>query len=213
MSCPWHIYSISRIDQSATIRAVTLKPRGKPYECSGVVFSREGLRAEETARTSSRAACVIFARFPSRRTSGFTRSAPTPKANAPAAMNSAALEAFTPPVGIRAALGKGALRDLKYLGPPTLPQGKILISCAPFSLPRSRNRARPDEHRAAIFSRQVTDDRHGVGNRHGYFENRNAARTDGLHGGGCVFDGRRSHDGNEPNFSDPVDHVLDGHTA
>src|ERR1700694_1681098 len=137
MSYQRHRYSISSIGPSvdhspAPHSCFEATPQG-PYECSGVVFSMEGLRAEETACTSSRAASVIFARFFSRRASAFTRSAPTPKAKAPAAMNSAALEAFTPPVGIRATLGKGALRDRKYLGPPTLPQGKILISLAPFS--------------------------------------------------------------------------------
>src|SRR5205807_8266129 len=43
------------------------------------------------------------------------------------------LAAFTPPVGIRSALGKGPLRAFRYFAPPTLPQGNILMSVAPAS--------------------------------------------------------------------------------
>src|SRR5450631_7440 len=94
-------------------------------------FSRSAARAELTACTNSCAAAEIFARLPSRKAAASIRSAPTPRANAPAAMNSAAFAAFTPPVGIKSAFGKGAFSDFKYLGPPTLPQGKILTSRAP----------------------------------------------------------------------------------
>ena len=97
------------------------------------IFLETASCAEATTRTSSRAARVIFSRFPSRRAAASTRSAPTPRAKAPAAMKSAAFDAFTPPVGINLALGKGARIDFRYLGPPTLPQGKILISLAPWS--------------------------------------------------------------------------------
>src|SRR5215472_2256056 len=90
-------------------------------------------RAVATAFTSSRAAAVIFSKLPSRSAVASTRSAPTPNANAPAAMNSAALVAFTPPVGIRHELGNGAFRDLRYFGPPTFPQGKIFTRPAPWS--------------------------------------------------------------------------------
>src|SRR5579859_7731413 len=83
-------------------------------------------RAAAIACTNSRADAVIFSRLPSRNAAASTRSAPTPSANAPAAMYSAAFAVFTPPVGINAAFGKGAFNDFKYLGPPTLPQGKIL---------------------------------------------------------------------------------------
>src|ERR1700686_708828 len=90
-------------------------------------------RAEVTACTNSRAADVIFARFPSRKAAASTRSAPTPSAKAPAAMNSAAFAAFTPPVGINEAFGNGALSERKYFAPPTLPQGKILTRRASWS--------------------------------------------------------------------------------
>src|SRR5262252_2865229 len=89
--------------------------------------------AVATAFTNSRAAAVIFSKLPSRKAAASTRSAPTPNANAPAAMNSAALAAFTPPVGIREEPGNGAFRDLRYFGPPTFPQGKILTRPAPWS--------------------------------------------------------------------------------
>src|SRR5256885_12365471 len=86
------------------------------------LLSRSAPRAVATACTSSRAAAVIFSGFLSRNAFASTRSAPTPRANAPAAMNSAALAAFTPPVGISNALGNGALGDLRHLGLPSFPQ-------------------------------------------------------------------------------------------
>src|SRR5579864_3391827 len=88
-------------------------------------------RAAAIACTNSRADAVIFSRLPSRNAAASTRSAPTPSANAPAAMNSAAFAAFTPPVGIRQELGNGAFRDLRYFAPPTFPQGKIFTRRAP----------------------------------------------------------------------------------
>src|ERR1700686_2159974 len=63
-------------------------------------LSRRALRADATAFTNSRAAAVILSRLPDRKAAGSTRSAPTPSAIAPAAMNSAAFAALTPPVGI-----------------------------------------------------------------------------------------------------------------
>ncbi len=94
---------------------------------------RSAARAVTTAFTSSCAASVIFCRLPSRKAVASTKSAPTPRANAPAAMNSAALAAFTPPVGISDACGNGALSDFRYFAPPTFPQGKIFTRRAPCS--------------------------------------------------------------------------------
>src|ERR1051326_9105328 len=79
-------------------------------------------RAAVIACTNSRADAVIFSRLPSRNAAASTRSDPTPSANAPAAMNSAAFAAFTPPVGIRDAFGNGPFNARRYLGPPTFPQ-------------------------------------------------------------------------------------------
>src|SRR5579863_3136760 len=104
----------------------------------GLLFSQDAFfwlraaRAEATAFTNSFAAAAILSRLPSRRAFASTKSAPTPSAKAPAAMNSAALAAFTPPVGISEAFGNGALSDFRYFAPPTFPQGKILTRVAPW---------------------------------------------------------------------------------
>src|ERR1700724_2049321 len=93
--------------------------------------SRSIARAAATASTNSRGAAEIFSTLRSCKALASTRSAPTPSAKAPAAINSAAFAALTPPVGINRALGNGALSERKYLGPPTLPQGNIFTRRAP----------------------------------------------------------------------------------
>src|SRR2546425_9416726 len=61
----------------------------------------------------------------------FTRSAPTPRAQAPAAIKSFAVESETPPVGISFICGSGALSARRYFGPPTALHGKTLTASAP----------------------------------------------------------------------------------
>src|SRR5436305_15194542 len=104
----------------------------KPAMDQDAFFAFSAARAEVTAFTSSRAALVIFSKLPSRSAAASTRSAPTPRAKAPAAMKSAAFAVFTPPVGISMALGKGAFSDLRYFAPPTVPQGQTLTGVAQF---------------------------------------------------------------------------------
>ncbi len=54
-----------------------------------------------------------------------------PSASAPARMKSAAVSRFTPPVGIIGTWGRGPLRALIYLAPPTEPQGNIFTKSLP----------------------------------------------------------------------------------
>ena len=56
---------------------------------------------------------------------------PTPSAQAPAAMNSPAVWAFTPPVGSIFTSGSGPFSAFRYFGPPTAEAGKIFTMSAP----------------------------------------------------------------------------------
>src|SRR5262245_56763377 len=62
-----------------------------------------------------------------------TSSEPTAKAAEPAAMNSAAVFRFTPPVGIRSIGGNGTFKALMYFDPPTLSQGNTFTKSDPAS--------------------------------------------------------------------------------
>src|SRR5712691_11568924 len=88
-------------------------------------------RASLTAETYVRAAATTDPRSPDLMAFVFTRSAPSPKAHAPAAIKSLAVESETPPVGTSLIWGSGAFRARRYFGPPTALQGKTFTASAP----------------------------------------------------------------------------------
>src|SRR2546430_7973181 len=102
----------------------TTKPQEKEgYLDLAVLTASENFLAFSVILANSLAATAFLS----------TNSEPTASAAEPAAMNSAAVFRFTPPVGIKSIWGKGPFRALIYFGPPTSSHGKIFTKSAPAS--------------------------------------------------------------------------------